>query len=386
MTDFDFKKITELAAAGTTEETLAAVAAQLETAEQAHQLFDIRLMQCRDRLGLPLVADDALDTVPEPARTQLEEGYVAACEEVGKLLLAEGKLREAWMYLRAADRADLVKARLAEIVPKEENIEDLVGVALHEGIDARRGFEMVLGYYGTCNAITTFEQTFSVNTNLRREDQQACAGLLLRQVHADLLANLRSDLEQQDGPPPEGETLAELVAGRDGFFSEFTYHIDVSHLSSVVRFARLIEDAETLRVALDLTAYGRCLHEQFQLQEDVPFANGYADYGRFFAAQLDEQVDEAVDHFREQAEAVDQYTQGTGAVEVYLALLVRLGKDAEAIAEYVRLLSEGSTVGPLVPSLYELSARAGEFSQMTKMAQQRGDVVSFTTGLIAGRP
>ena len=67
-----------------------------------HELFDARLSQVRGRLGLPLYASGELDRLPEPLRSQVEEGYLAACREVGGLLLQAGKLREACLYLRPA--------------------------------------------------------------------------------------------------------------------------------------------------------------------------------------------------------------------------------------------------------------------------------------------
>jgi len=302
------------------------------------------------------------------------------------MLLAEGKLREAWMYLRPAERKDLLRESIVAAAPDDENIEELVAITFHEGIDVARGFQMILDHYGTCNAITTFEQTTMISGGLSTADQQACVAQLVRQVHHDLLENLRADIEGREGKGLPAETsLAELVAGREHLFGEYSYHIDVSHLGSVVRFARLVEDPDVLRLALDLAEYGRRLHEQFQMRGDEPFVDGFATHGLFFAAQLGQQVDEAVAYFRGRADEVEQYTQGTAAVEIYLALLCRLGRYEEAVAEYIRLVPEGTQLGRLVPSLYELSQRAGRFEQMTELAKSRGDLLGFTTGRIAER-
>ena len=43
------------------------------------------------------------------------------------------------------------------------------------------------------------------------------------------------------GQPPADATLAELVTANEWIFENDNYHIDTSHLSATVRFARLIE-------------------------------------------------------------------------------------------------------------------------------------------------
>src|SRR3954470_2306351 len=188
---------------------------QLKSEHKYHELFDVLLMETRQRLGLPAVLTTPLDDLPEPERTELENAYLAACREVGTLLLAEGKLREAWMYLRPLGDRALVAGALARITPNEENLQDLIEISLHEGVAPALGFELVLKNYGTCNAITTFEGSL---TGRSRADQQAGAALLLRQLHADLIANVRADIERQQSQAPAEATLAELVADRDWLF------------------------------------------------------------------------------------------------------------------------------------------------------------------------
>ena len=56
-----------------------------------------------------------IDEVEEPLRSQLEAAYLAACREVGELLLEAGRLREAWMYLRPAGDKLAVRRQLARL-------------------------------------------------------------------------------------------------------------------------------------------------------------------------------------------------------------------------------------------------------------------------------
>ena len=198
---------------------------------------------------------------------------------------------------------------LAKIEPNDENLQDLIEIGLHEGVAPALGYELVLKNYGTCNAITTFEGAL---TSRPRGDQQAAAGLLLRHLHHELLANVRADIARQEGSEPKQATLAELVADRDWLFADNNYHIDTTHLAATIRFARLLEDPADLALAYDLTEYGRRLSTQFQFAGDEPFADVYPSHGLFFAAQLGRQVDEALAYFRERAKNISVDEQGTG--------------------------------------------------------------------------
>src|SRR5206468_12946753 len=84
------------------------------------------------------------ESLTEQQRTKREDGLIAACREVGAALLAEGKIREGWMYLRpVGDKAEAANL-LGSIEPTDENYEDLIEVCLHEGIDIGRGYGLVI--------------------------------------------------------------------------------------------------------------------------------------------------------------------------------------------------------------------------------------------------
>src|SRR3954468_20476609 len=180
----------------------------LRQQKKFHELFEILKIKLRRQLGLPLLASDAADRLTDQQRTKLEDGLIGACREVGAALLAEGKIREGWMYLRpVGDKADAAKL-LSSIEATDENYEDLIEVCLHEGIDIGRGYGLVIERFGTCNAITTFDSSLSRRP---RNEQAPAAKLLLRQVHEDLVANVRADVAKQEGKQPSGTTLGELV-------------------------------------------------------------------------------------------------------------------------------------------------------------------------------
>ncbi len=286
-----FTQLQAKLAAGGTEAVFETLMQQLQAEKKYHELFDVLLMQSRQRLGLPVILAGSIDDLDEPLRSQVEEAYLAGCRQVGKLLLEEGRLREAWMYLRPVGDKQIVAAALAKIKPDEENVQDLIEIGLHEGVAPALGYELVLKNYGTCNAITTYEGSIAGRP---KPDQQACAAALLKHLHAELVANVKADIARQEGREPQETTLAALVADRDWLFGENNYHTDTTHLAATARFARVLEERQLVELAFDLTEYGRRLSKQFQFAGEAPFADVYPAHGLFFAAQLDQNIDEAV--------------------------------------------------------------------------------------------
>src|SRR5690606_40895139 len=50
--------------------------------DRLHEYFDIRLMQVRRSLDLPLILTSSLDSLPESQRDALETEYLKVCREV----------------------------------------------------------------------------------------------------------------------------------------------------------------------------------------------------------------------------------------------------------------------------------------------------------------
>ena len=347
--------------------------------KRLHELFDVRLMQSRHRLGLPVDHSGNIDALEEPLRSETEQAYLAACREVGTLLLAEQKYREAWMYLRTAGEKAVAMESLTSAQVHENNVEELIELAVHEGIAPEFGFGLVLEHYGTCNAITTFEGALHQQP---REDQQAVATLLVKHLHGELMANVRAHIEQhENGSAPE-TTLQSLVESREWLFDNDNYHIDTSHLSSTVRFARLLESPESLRLAYDLTEYGRRLGAPLQFGGDEPFVDMYVSHGKFFGAQLGIDRDQARAHFSERARAVPWEEEGTAAVETYLVLLDRLGLATEALEAYSQLVPRQMQLSPYAPSLLQLTREADAYHRYLEICRTREDVLGFAAGLV----
>ncbi len=359
---------------------LSALIEQFRAEKKYHELFDALLMQERLRLGLPMALTSSIDELAEPIRSRVEEAYLGACREVGTLLLAEKRVREAWPYLRPLADRDLVAQGLATIEPDDENLQSLVEILLHEGVDVGRGYQLVLDHYGTCNAISAFDGVVMARP---RAEQRDAAARLVRRLHEELLANVRADAEMREGSPPTESSIRQIVARRPEIFEGNSYHIDLTHLASVIRHARLLEDHPTIRLALDLAEYGRRLSPQFRSTGEEPFVDAYNSEALFFAAQLQEQVEAALSHFRERAEQVDAYHEGTLAAEVYVVLLARLGRCQEAINAAAKLIPPGTHTTGFAPTLMELCCQAGDYTRLLENCQERGDLVGYAAGLIA---
>jgi hypothetical protein len=379
MTTSPLDEIQAAMAAGGADGALACLADRLRAAGRYGEMFDVRLMQARRKLGLPIVMSATLDELQDPLRGKLEAAYLEACREVGDLLLKAGRIREAWLYLRPVGDKVAVARALEQAAPEDGRIDELVEVAVHEGVAPRRGFELVLENYGICNAITMFDSTMGFRP---RSDQQAVAALLIEHLYRDLLRNVKAEIARQEGRPPAEPSLADLVRDRDWLFLDNAYHIDTSHLHAVVRFGRVVDDPAVLRLAIDLTEYGRRLSSQFQFQSDEPFAEGYVAHGHFFRALAGEHVEEGVAYFREKAASLPVEEHGLGPAEVYVALLSRLGRHQEAFDAAVRYIPPEARPSGFAPNLFELARLAGCYDKLLEVSRQRNDWLVFTAGLV----
>jgi hypothetical protein len=387
MADDQFAELEQAYSCGGADAVLARLADEFRRRGDYHALFDARLMQARRRLGMPIILGAPLDELAEPIRTEVENAYLEACRESGWLLWKDCKYREAWLYLRPLGENGAVATALERAAPNEDVLPALIEIALHEGAAPALGYKLVLDHYGTCNAITAFDTEMQRHN---RRQQQLAAGHLVRRLHEELKANVLADIARLD---PEGgdaaakkresQSLPELLAGRDDLFGENNYHIDTSHLAATVRIARIVEDPAVLQLAWELTEYGRRLNKTFQFVGDEPFEDVYPAHGLFFAAQLGRQVEESLAYFRERGEKADIDAVGTAAPEAYIVLLVRLGRFTEALDAHIRLLPAGVGTSSFAPTLLELGRLSGDYSRLTAVCRERGDLLGFAAGMLA---
>jgi hypothetical protein len=272
---------------------------------------------------------------------------------------------------------------LARIEPDDENVDALLEILVHEGVDVAAGYRLALQRLGTCNSITLFETAIAARP---RRDQQAAAALLVEHVHAELLENLRRDIAQREHAEPKGASLTELLAERPTLLRDGTYHLDTTHLASTVRFARVLDDRPHLEMVLDLTQYGKHLHPQFQYPGEEPFLDLYPASAAFFRALLGDQVDAGIRYFTQKADSVDRRQFGNIAIEVLIDLLSRVGRNEAALQEFARRLPPDARLMGIAPSMLELSQRLGSFDAMRKLCVERDDILGYTAALIQPEP
>ncbi len=152
------------------------VAAQLKTDKDFHKLFDSRLMRKKFELGLPVTKPASLNDVPDSLRKTVEETYIAAAVRRASCSSMEGDIGNAWMYFQVI-RDPKPVADAIEALPDNldyNKVDDVLQVALHQGVNPVKGLRLMLKAHGTCSTITAFDQ---VTSNLAPEQRQAlCQG------------------------------------------------------------------------------------------------------------------------------------------------------------------------------------------------------------------
>lgn len=347
--------------------------------KQHFQLFEMFKLRARAQLGLPLLFPGVVEDLTEDQRDQLEDALVEACDEVGRMLLDEGKIREGWYYLRpVGDKTPVIDA-LQQAEVDEENLEDLIEVALYEGVAPEIGFRWMLEHYGTCNSVTTYEQQLA---GMPPVAQQPLASLLLDHVYDELMGTVSADIAHQEGTDPQEKTISEMIASRDWLFANSAYHIDTSHLAATVRFARVLRDEAHLRKALELVDYGSRLDPAFQYEQTPPFTELYPSHKIYFQTLLGEDTEAGLAYFREKAEASDIRREGSLAIETYIELLSRLGRHDEALVAALKMIPAGVHTIGVAPSLIELSENAQNYEPLAKYSQEQGDMLGYATALL----
>lgn len=361
------------------EPTLQKLGEELVAAKKYHELFEAKKLLLRHQLGLPLLYTGTGDELDPEKQNALENGLADVCREIGRLLFEDGKLREGWMYLRPVGDESVAKEYVTQAEVDDENIDEIVELALREGVAPAYGFSLVLQHYGTCNSITTFDAEMSQHP---LEERQDAAGQLVEHLHAELLENVKGDIQNEEGSTPGEMTFGELLPEREWLFDGNRYHIDTTHLASVTRFSRTLNDEKQIRLAIDLTEYGERLSSQYQYDNEEPFADLYPSTRLYLQALLGENIDEAIPFFEKKARECDTYNEGYMAVEVYIELLFKIEKHAEAMAALIELMPDASPKIGIAPSILEISTAMGNFDKFTEFCREQDDVLGFVTGLL----
>lgn len=344
-------------------------------------LFGARMIQARHRLRLPLIESEPTIHLAGDELARYQKALNEAARETGELFLAEGDIVSAWTYFKALGDPAPVAAAI-EKVHGGEQLDRVIEIAFHEGVNPRKGFELILEHHGICSAITLF------GSNRDYATRQHCLRLLVRTLYTQLTAGLKETVASVEGAAADDASLAELIAGRPWLFEGNSSYVDSTHLTTLLRFTPELEDAESLRMASEMADYGRCLAPMFHFRGDPPFEDTYADHAVYLRALLGEEVDGAIGHFRKKvtdAISVSGAVSGdTTPAEVLIELLVRLGRYAEAIQASLEFFPDSSRAPMSCPSAIQLCQMAGDYRRLRELALERGDLLAFAAAVIQG--
>jgi hypothetical protein len=338
-------------------------------------LFGARIMQTRHRLGLPLIETEPVLDLPAGPRITYETAFREAAREAGGLLLAVGDIAGAWVYFKAIGEPAPVAAAI-ESVSGGENLDRVIEIAFQEGVNPRKGFELILEHHGICRAISWFE------ANREYDSRQKSLRLLVLTLYGQIASAMKETIASAEGAAPQTNSLAELMAGRAWLFEANSSYTDSTHLTSILRFTPELEDPETLRMALELAEYGRCLAPMFHFRGDPPFEDPYTDHAVYLKALLGEDVDVAIAHFRQKAIPSPEFPGYTASAEVLIELLLRLDRFADAIQASIEYIPDTAGAPLSCPSVLQLCQMAGDYARLRTMARQHEDLLGFAAGLI----
>jgi hypothetical protein len=365
--------------------------ATLREEKDYHNLFYALLLRKRHELGVSPIPTGPSADLPDAAVTPYEEGIRAAAREIGGLFLEAGNLPQAYGYYRMIGETAPVRAALDSLEPgPDEDVQPLVQIAFYEGVHPRKGFEWALRRFGICNAITTLsshELPHSV------EDKQHCIRRLVQALYEELRERLVGEIERHDGsrpdiagaPPDTPGVVLKLMEDRDWLFADDFYHIDMSHLSSVVQMSIHLPKCPDLALARELCAYGRRLSPKFVGAGDPPFEDQYRAYDLYLTVLQGDNIEEALGYFRRRAEEANPEEVGTYPAEVLVNLMLKLDRPREALAVARKHLVGVDNRRLTCPGVPELCQKTGDYRTLAEAAREQGDVVHFLAGMLAAR-
>jgi hypothetical protein len=356
----------------------------LQNKEDYHALFDALLLQARLKLGLPALLSQSGEELTPDQKTAYENEVRSAARTVGQLFLDAKNIVSAWPYFRMIGEPAPVAAALDayEATDDDEVFPAILDISIQEGAHPDRGFALLLKRFGICNAITTLGQSFPYSGAIR----QKAITRLVDSLYGDLRERLAVHVKELEGTaPPETAGIAEILHGRDQLLSEDGYHIDISHLASVIQFALELPPGDTSRKVMELCQYGVLLSPRLQPSSDAPFEGGYADYAAYYRTLNGIDVDEGLARFRLKAESVADAKEETAPAEVFVHLLAQLGRQQEALAAFSRYLAQAEPRRLACPSPQELARRSGDYPSLAELSLRRGDAVTYLAAKAAGQ-
>ncbi len=353
--------------------------AALREERRHHQLFDALLLKRKFELGLPLAKPTSFADVPAELQDEFEKHYVACARAVGELLLKDQAISQAWMYFRTIREPQAIAAAIEALPANSPVDEDILDIAFFQGVCPVKGIELLLASHGTCSTITALDQHFM---QLTPEIRRRCAALMVRELYNTLRETVQQEVLKRHPLTPPGQSLRDLIAGRDWLFAEGNYHIDVSHLNAVVRFARALDaECPELNLGLQLAQYGSRLAAQYQYAGTVPFEDFYPAHIEFFKVLSGDNREQALAYFRDKLQGDPGEPEQQYTALIVVELLQRLGRAGEAADLACAWLADAPDEFGL--SLADLCAQTGRLEQWARVAREKDDVIGFMAAILS---
>ena len=218
--------------------------------------------------------------------------------------------------------------------------------------------------------------------------------MLVHHLYREVASALAADLTQRGAAVTATDTsVASIIPLLDllrevGGADDASIHVDVSHLQSVLRIARVCTDQDVIREAWELACYACRLPAEVVYPGEPPFENVGESSRMFFGAQLGHDVDRSIGFFRRSAARARLEESGTLPSDTLVLLLTRLGRPAEALHAALERPAEGpmpSTMlaSGMLPSLVELATAADSWDALLAVCRERGDEITFAATLAA---
>ena len=344
-------------------------------------LFYAQLLKARVEFGVSPFPSGSSSDVPAEYHERYESAIRESARRVGTLLLDRGDIVKAWPFFKLIGETEPVKASIETYTPGEEDdVYPLIDVAWQQGVYPHKGFDLLLSRQGICSTITMVGST---NLSHSPELRDYCIGKLVAALHEQLNERVRADLAQRGRPASPEAPLASLLT--DDLFADDAYHMDISHLQSVVQMATQLSAGPTLDWARELCEYGRKLSPNLKGHGgDPPFDESYDDYAAFLAILAGDNVEANLNRFRKKA-ATGTAVGMTYPAEVLVNLLVRIGREREAMNPLREFLKDANPAEMSCPNLVDLARKTNDFDSVATAARDAGDAVTYLAGIIAGK-
>jgi hypothetical protein len=388
-----FDRLREAVATGGPRAAAEQLVAHLRDAGDFQNLFYALLLKKRVELGVPPFPTGPSSELPTDTHEPYESAIREAGREVGHALLARKQFLQAWTFFRMLGEPEPVRAALEAFEPgdDEEGNYAVIELAWQAGLAPKKGFDVLLDRRGLCSAITMVS---SADLSQNPEVRDYCYGKLIRTLHEQLLERLRGELAARGLEVPAAATITGIVEKHPEIFADDAYHIDTSHLSSVVQMSTYLPPGTDNELAQELCEYGRRLAPGLQSRTDAPFDDGYEDFLAFLKViggsapppRLPNRADVEAGLSRFRAKAEREAAEGsTYAAQVLVQLLMRANRPVEALAAARQFLLAEDERNLICPGVTELAKKVGDFDAVAEAARARNDPVNFLAGLIAAR-